>query len=181
MKSFVHARYVLGIGIAAALCVVTFLAATPREARESTGIYVGPPHSRPTGAVLDGLALSLTPSTLTVHLGDPMWVTVELRNVSRKIERIYYDVLLGKTFTVSSTGYSFTVVDRKTARYVPTDPEASTEVPVATHQLAPKKSVYVRFRLDTSYQFRTPGTYSAIANNMVSSDEGENHFHSSSL
>jgi hypothetical protein len=176
MKSFVHRLHALSISVAVALCVVTFLVATPCEARGSTGIYVAPSSSWPTGAVLDGFALSLTPSKLTVHLGDPLWVTLELRNVSGKMQRIYYNVMLGKTSTISSTGYSFTIVDRKTARYVPTDPETSTDVPVTMHQLAPNTSVYLRYRLDTSYQFRTPGAYSAIINNMVSSNEGENYF-----
>lgn len=131
--------FALRVIIVGALCVGAFLASAPSDVHE------------PAGAAFGSLALSLRPEKIAVHLGDPLWVTAELRNVSGRTQRIY------------DRAVSFTIVARKTAQYVPPDPDVNSGAPVATLKLAPRTSTYTRFRLDTSYQLRAPGTYSAIA------------------
>jgi hypothetical protein len=158
---------------AAVFGLATFLAADQCGAGGTSGMSIAASQSGQTGIVLNGLALSLTPRRLTAHLGDQLSVTVELRNVSRKIQPLYYEIVQGRKSPESASGFSFTIVNQNTARYVPIDPGASSDVPVASHQLAPKMSAYLRLRLDTSYQFRTAGVYLAIVSNTVSYNDGE--------
>jgi hypothetical protein len=117
---------------------------------------------------------------MAVRVGDPIWVSVELRNTSPESKPIYSELAGGKTYTLYRADYQFTIVDPANARLVPRNPASSPlstgpiEIAATVHQLAAETSTFVRFRLDTSYQFAKPGTYKVIVSSFVAYSEPHN-------
>jgi len=143
-----------------ALVFVAMLAIQPGLAQGQPGIYYGPSEHSPTGPAVDGFALSLRPEASTFHLGSPIWVTLEVRNVSGEplavlpVLRDDWDVCCG-----------FTVISRKTGAVVPAGPnmdfgDGAYSGPGVGRPLSPGKSEYARFPLGVLYRFVEPGTYS---------------------
>jgi hypothetical protein len=119
--------------------------------------YSGTAGRGPSGPNLQGFALALAADSPNVRMGDPVWVTLELRNISGS---------LGHASVGSrNDDYEFTIVNRATGETVARNPHPrwgndsigggllGFGVPAGT-------SVYLRFKLDALYEFTGPGTYS---------------------
>jgi hypothetical protein len=122
-------------------------------------LYWGAAGRSATGPAYDGFALSLTADATTVHLGAPIWVTVELRNVSGRTE--------SASFGSRHAGYYFTVINKQTGAITPRDPSAVFGLdsvrgqPPGSGPIVPANvSFYGRFRLDILYPVKTAGSYS---------------------
>jgi hypothetical protein len=119
--------------------------------------YSGGAASSPTGPPFDGFALSLTANTTTAHLNAPIWVTVELRNISGREERAQFGSRFG--------GYYFAVVNKNTHAVVKRDPNAVFGLDsvrgTSRGPIVPANtSFYGKFRLDLLYAIAQPGVYS---------------------
>lgn len=68
--------------VAVALLLATAFWGYPSGAQNAQASYIAPSASSPIGVTVGGLALSLTGPRSPIRLGDPVWVTVELRNTS---------------------------------------------------------------------------------------------------
>jgi hypothetical protein len=121
---------------------------------------LGSPGSRgasaqtPAGKPVDGFALSLTTQKQTVHLGSPILVTVELRNVSGTVQ----DAMFGSRHY----GYDFSVRNISTGKLVPANPNNSFGLDPFNGEgrgwpVSPNTSIYTPFRLDLLYSFTEPG------------------------
>lgn len=123
------------------------------------------------GDAVGGLALSLTTQEGSVRAGEPVWVTVELRNTSPHPEGIFLYSVSSKVESWPAS-YQFTIVDAVTARVVQLKKPPMNEfrpiiVPAASHQLDPNSSLFARVRLDEFYDLKAPGRYAVIVNSFV--------------
>ena len=123
---------------------------------QSCGVCAGLRRRTPAGPPVDGLALSLTSPTPTVHLGSAIWAIVEVRYVYGPQQSVF--------FASGSYSNSFLIVDWRARRIVPRVP--SVPVKVITHvtapvsaRITPETSLYGAFRLDLLYRFSEPGAY----------------------
>jgi hypothetical protein len=111
--------------------------------------------STPAGSPQVGLALSLTGDS-SVHFGDPIYVKLEMRNVSDQQASASLGVVAGDDFSI---------VDRDTRESIarvpgPLNLRAATGLVGGGVTLLPRRSMYWRIRLDELYQITKPGTYS---------------------
>jgi hypothetical protein len=111
--------------------------------------------STPAGVPQVGLALSLT-SNSSVHFGDPVYVELEMRNVS--------DEQASASLGLAADD-DFSIVNRDTGEAVtrvpgPPNLRAATGFLAGGLTLLPRRSSYWRIRLDELYQITKPGTYS---------------------
>lgn len=106
----------------------------------------------PTGKAVDGFVMSLIANTPTVHLGEPIWVTVVARNVSGQPHNGW----------IGPRGlYKFKVIDKDTGAVVLQSGKAIGEYPYMGHlyKIDAKGIMQTRFPLDVLYTFTVPGTY----------------------
>jgi len=139
-------------------------------AQQIPNVYVVPSQTTPAGSILNGLTLSLTPQTLTARLGDPLWVTVELRNASGRKQAVFFTAKDGKITLWPNSNYEFTIVNRLNYQMVwqqPSAPQGRIVEPGIDHPLSPGSSMYARLQLDALYRFLAPGTYSVIVTSNV--------------
>lgn len=138
------------------LILVTTLAAQPGLANLQRELYGGPSGQTPSGPQRGGFALSLSRGDATAHLGGPIWVTVELRNVSGRTE--------GAFFGSRNPNYQFAIVNQRTGQQVPRVNSAfgldASSGPPNGHLIYAGTSLYGKFRLDELYKFTEPGKYS---------------------
>jgi hypothetical protein len=112
--------------------------------------------SAPGGLPQRGLALSLTGES-PVRIGNPIYVRLEVRNVSDEQVAINWPPVVFDNFSV---------VDRDTGEAVariPGPPDlyrAATPFFAGALWLLPRRSLYTRIQLDELYQIKKPGTYS---------------------
>lgn len=83
---------------------------------ERCRVCEGASRRTPTGRVADGFALSLTASNTQFQLGQPIPVVVELRNIGKKSESIFFGIRVAD--------YDFEVRNIETGEVVPADPGA---------------------------------------------------------
>jgi hypothetical protein len=112
-------------------------------------------NSKPSGVPQVGLALSLTGDS-SVHFGDPVYVDLEMRNVSDE----QASASLGPV-----ADDDFSIIDRDTGEAVTRVPgglnlRAATGFLAGGLTLLPRRSLCWRIRLDDLYQIKKPGTYS---------------------
>jgi hypothetical protein len=143
------------IAVLAAL-LAPLLAVYSGLAQSQPELYLAASGRAPTGPVYDGFALSLTSSGAPIQLGSPIWVTVELRNVSGQMQ--------GALFGPRYYGYAFAIVDRSDGSAVSRNPNAvfgldSMSGPANGHPISAGTSLYGKFRLDLLYNFTKPGVY----------------------
>jgi hypothetical protein len=108
------------------------------------------------GAAMLGFALSLTSDNATAALDGPIWVTLEIRNVSGGTEYAQFP---------PRGGFVFTIVNEATGKIVPFNPLStfgldSVGGPAEGRPVPPRSSMYLRFLLDKQYSFTDRGTYS---------------------
>ena len=129
------------------------LADTPLDNRQ---LYIGVSGNSAAGASVDGVALSLTLRNSTVQVGQPIWATVEVRNVSGKTQ--------GAWFGPRNSTYSFTIVNVRTGSVAPAIPNNFGLDPISGPLDGPPvsagASMYGTFRLDLMYKINEAGTYS---------------------
>jgi hypothetical protein len=108
------------------------------------------------GHRVEGFVLSLQSEGLQSRLGSPIWVTVELRNLTGKDQK-------GMDFNSLYSGYDFAIRNLKTGQLVPRNKHTLFGTQggsmSTTWDVAPGNSLYGRFRLDLLYNFTAPGTY----------------------
>lgn len=100
-----------------------------------------------------GFTIALSTETTTVNLHDPIWVTVQITNVSGVPQEAWF----GPRFL-----YQFQIVENETGSVVASnpwnrfgyDPYMGRE-----YMVAPGDSMSGRFRLDLMYEFKAPGVY----------------------
>jgi hypothetical protein len=102
-----------------------------------------------------GIAVGLASASSTHHLNEPISVTVELRNVSNKIQYVLVNF--------KSERYHFSVVDLADDKPIPRDPSAnlfeSGGGPNTGYPLEPGYSWFIDFPLSFFYKFTHGGTY----------------------
>jgi hypothetical protein len=108
-----------------------------------------------TGAAAFGFAVSLNADNLTVPVGGPIWVTVELRNVSGTLQH---------ATAGARANFDFVIVGRGSARAVPRKRDSlfgldSIGGPALGWPVPADTSIFLPFRLDQMYTFAQPGTY----------------------
>lgn len=111
----------------------------------------------PAGASSHGFALSLKPDWPKPNPGDPLNVSVELRNVSGAPQSV--------DFGSRRADYDFQIVSAANGSVVPRNPKADfssdPKQPAATNrQVYPDTSVYSTFSLNSLYNFSQRGAYS---------------------
>jgi hypothetical protein len=158
--------------VAVALLLATAFWGYPSGAQNAQAPYVAPSGSGPIGVAVGGLALSLKGPRSPIRLGDPVWVTVELRNTSHQTQRLFLYARPSYVQNWPAANYSFTIVDRANAAVVPSQSNGENAMGaiaprVSVHQLDPGTSMYTRIRVDQFYDFAMPGTYAAIVNSAV--------------
>jgi hypothetical protein len=153
---------------AISLCGLVGLAASAAPVPTATPPYfesgaVGPvilAHSGrawhgPTGPTVDGLALSLTLSTYTLHFNNMVFATVELRNVSGEPK--------GSSFAAPGTTYTITVINRNTGERRRFEYRSKLGAPNG-YRLAPETSVYLSISPELSWAwFPRIGNYALEA------------------
>jgi hypothetical protein len=98
-------------------------------------------------------ALSLTADTPVVHLKDPIWVTVLIRNISA----VPHDVAVGPRFD-----FDFNIEEQRTSHVVPRNPHNTFGYDLYVGhggRVVPGGYASRRFRLDLMYLFSSPGIY----------------------
>jgi hypothetical protein len=147
---------VLALSFCLALLAPVNDASWPTTQRQDIDWYGGAAGHGPTGAPVDGFALSLTRQQSSVHLGGPIWVAVEVRNVSGKMQDAW--------FGSRHSSYAFMVVNRDSKAIMPRKHNTFGLVtfsgPPNGHPVYPGDSLYGQFRLDLLYDITAPGTYS---------------------
>jgi hypothetical protein len=132
----------------------------PQEQPNSSEGYSGPRSTTPLGSPKDGFALSLTAKSTVVHLGSPIWVTVEVRNLTGKAQPFQYGS--------RHSSYTFRIVNTKTKTAAAPRENgfglASISGPFG-RLVAPTLSLYGDFRLDLLYNITEPGNYSIQVTN----------------
>lgn len=141
----------------------------PGDAQETGDLYLGAAAHGPIGPAQDGFALSLQPTRLVVHIGDPIPVLLELRNVSGLTQNAY--------FMARNSNYSFTIVDEH-GHLVPRNVDSGFGLdpfsgPPSGHPVAFGFSIFGRFRLDELYQFTAPGRYTAKVSRGIPTINGQ--------
>lgn len=114
------------------------------------------------GPTVEGFAVSLTSDAATVKVGAPIWVTLEVKNVSGQVQTVG---------GLGSRHYccQFTITNVKTGSVVPSDPDNPFGMgdlimgPLCGRPHAASQSLYAKFRLDVLYRFTEPGTYTVQA------------------
>jgi hypothetical protein len=141
----------------ASFLVLVLTATQPSLSQTQRELYEGAAGQTAIGPPYEGFALSLTADTPTVHLGAPIWVTVELRNISGRDGTAQFGPRFG--------GYYFTVINQTTHAVVKRDPNAlfgldsirgTDRGPIIPANV----SFYGKFRLDILYPITQPGPYS---------------------
>jgi len=118
--------------------------------------FTGPATHSQTGVAKYGFALALTAEASSVPLGTPIWVTVEIRNVSGGTEYASAESRAG--------GYDFTIVNSATGKSVPRNLRSTfgldaISVSMRGRTVPANTSFYSKFRLDELYEFTERGTY----------------------
>jgi hypothetical protein len=131
--------------------------ASPDSQQPEDGLYGARSGHGPTGASAAGFALSLTARANPVHLGTPIWVTVEVRNTSGAIQSAW--------FGSRHSSYVFTITSQSTGAIVPPNPHNAFGLDMVTwpyggRPIDPGTSLYLPCRLDLLYTFTESGTYS---------------------
>lgn len=148
-------RKILALLIFAAL-MAPAAGASPDSQQPENGLYGAPSGGGPTGASSGGFALSLTARANPVHLGRPIWVTVEVRNTSGAIQNAW--------FGSRHSSYAFTITNQSSGAIVPSNPHNAFGLEMVTwpggRPIDPGASLYLPCRLDLLYTFTEPGTYS---------------------
>lgn len=109
--------------------------------------------TRPAGKPNEGFALALSASTPAFRLGEPMFVTLELRNASTDEQHV--------TFGASGDIFTETVVDERSGKPLPLFPESGGYVggPSAGWSISPGQSWFFEEPLDKLVRFTHPGRY----------------------
>ncbi len=120
----------------------------------SSARYLRRPETAPAGPVTDGFALALKPQP-KVELGTPMFVNVELRDVSGVMHSVF--------FGSPHNDYEYTIAGGPSKSVVSGVPLAenrpeSRAAPWDSRLVYGEKSLYGNLELRPSYKF-TPGTY----------------------
>jgi hypothetical protein len=142
------------IAILVLAAAVSSAAASPQTVLQlESSPYGGPAGRGPTGPPRGGFLLSLTALNGSTRTGSPIWVTVEVRNISG----VEQDISYGARYY-----YEFTIVNTKTGIKMPHNPNGSFGLDpfLGFRPLPPNTSMYGGFRLDILYQVTDPGTYS---------------------
>lgn len=111
----------------------------------------------PAGPASHGFALGLNADWLKTDLGAPLFIKVELRNVSGRPR--------GASFGSPSSDYHFQVVNKQTGAVVARAPtstitEAANRSGAPYHHVDPDTSLYSSFWLNKLFSFTQGGTYS---------------------
>lgn len=143
-------------------CLLVFIAILSMSALPSIAQraeeYRADSATSPIGPASHGFALSVTSDNRFYYLGSPIWVTVEVRNVSRT-----FHVGL---FNTRNAAYFFNIVNAVTKTTVPRNEHSEFgfgggSVPLQGGWPVPGgTSMYGKFRLDLLYRFSGPGIYS---------------------
>lgn len=117
-------------------------------------LYEGAAAASPTGAAVDGFAIALSADEPTSPLSGPIWVTVELRNVSGHTQAV--------GFGPRCCSYYFAIVNNETGAVVPREKYSTfgSDPFLGFSQVQANNSIYGRLRLDLLYHFTQAGTYS---------------------
>jgi len=122
--------------------------------------YGEPSSHAAAGQAVRGFALSIRSDAATFRLGGPISVTVELRNVSRRLQHAMFGSL--------HSTYDFRIKDERTGAIVPANPSNrfgafAGSVSTIGPGVSPGRSFYGDARLDLLYSFTEPGTYYVTA------------------
>jgi hypothetical protein len=107
-----------------------------------------------------GFASSLTSDSATAPRVGPMWVTVEIRNVSGTTQYAQIPPRTG--------AFEFTIADQATGKVVQRNLNSTFGLddvggPPEGRPISANTSIYLRFRLDRLYRFTGPGVYTVRA------------------
>lgn len=121
-----------------------------------SAIYEGPPAETAAGPASHGFALALTVDSSGNDLSAPLVATVELRNVSGRVQHAF--------FGSRRHDYAFQIINRQTGQVVPRDPNATVPGEVASEPwnsrpIYPDTSLYSSFWLGRLYRITEGGTY----------------------
>ena len=150
------ARYCLYLSVVLSLsaALVGPGAAQPSER------FAGPSQRTSTGAAADGFSLALITDTPKVQLGAPIWVTLEIRNVTRTTQYAWAGS--------RHAGFAFTIIDVASGKSLQRNPYSTFGLdsiggPFQGMAIPTGTSIYLKFRLDSLYEFSRAGTYSVRA------------------
>lgn len=121
------------------------------------GRYKAPSGHSETGPVAYGFALSLTSDQSATRLGQPIWVTLEIRNVANKMQ-------YASTLARGDGTYQFSIVDRETHRAALVNQHSLFGLdviggPLPGRPVPANTSVYLRFDLNEMYRVTNAGKY----------------------
>jgi hypothetical protein len=114
-----------------------------------------PSASSPAGASKAGFAVALSARASSVTLGQPVWVTVEVRNVSGREQNASYGGI---------SSYRFSIVRKETGETIERNDKTfawfgTVGGPRLGYPAAAGGAMYRQCRLDDLYKIREPGTY----------------------
>jgi hypothetical protein len=134
--------------------IATLVASTAITAPNSS--MTNPSAATASGTASQGYSTSLSVDSPDLRLGAPVWATLEIRNVSGKVQYT--------TFSDRHYGYDFTVVNVATNKEAKRNPNSNFGLdafsgrfkgrPVPAHFLK-----YLHFQLDDLYIMKEPGAY----------------------
>lgn len=118
----------------------------------------GPSNHTPTGPQAHGFALALTTDQSVVAIGQPVWVTLEIRNVTGTLQ-------YASTFARGdSDAFQFSVINTSINHSAPLNPHNtfgadSIGGPMIGLPVPANTSVFLKFRINELYEMPTSGTY----------------------
>lgn len=139
----------------AMMSMLLLLGAGPYNADQ--GRYKGPARDTASGAAADGFALALTSDATSVQLGQPVWVTLEIRNVTKSLQ-------YASTRARGDGSYVFTIVNETTrhSASLNTNSAFGQDViggPLLGRPVPANSSFYLRFDLSQLYNIYDRGAY----------------------
>ena len=136
---------------------VLLITILPRTDGMPTFAQNDPSASGPTGVPQGGVALALQPARHTYHVGEPIWIVIELRDVAGRLR--------SGTRYILPNDLDFSVVNQATGARVPRNAAAASDLsgissPGGAFILTAFSSSFSAVRLNPLYQLNEPGTYS---------------------
>ena len=143
--------------------VVLLLALSPYNA--DVGRSKGPSSHTPAGSPAHGFALALTADNSAVALGQPVWITLEVRNVTGMLQ-------YASTFARGdSEAFQFSVVNSSSHQVAARNPKSafgsdSIGGPMSGLPVPATNSMFLKFQINELYEMPQAGTYVVRLENM---------------
>jgi hypothetical protein len=136
--------------------VVVVLACVLSASADQTPDYRGPAGTSPTGPPQSGFALSIEPDSAAYFLGTPMWITVEVRNVSGRDQ--------GGELSSLHSDFEFLIKNSVTGAVVAYNRDNVFGIGHGSYfrgglPIPKNTSMYARLPLGLLYSFKWPGLY----------------------